>query len=137
MVRRQDKKADILILEFSRDESEAFLTINKPRSAPPIKKDYVIDFLTERGIVESIDHEALEHLLNEPGPREKVCIARGKKVVLSRKGAVIYPCLPSKNQDICSAEPVDHREINGIVAISKGEVVAQLRGALTSSADSC
>jgi len=116
-----------IIVNISNDYYEAYLTIELEKDIlENLNKEVIITSLKEKNINYGIKHSYIESIINEKKPVKKVLIAEGKKHKNGEDGKIIYnfDINETPKPTLLTNGKVDHKNLNYIHKVSKGEVLA-------------
>ncbi|MDF2545867.1 MAG: hypothetical protein K0R93_765 [Anaerosolibacter sp.] len=115
-----------VIVEVSKDEMKAFVTIIPPYGGKMVTKENVIESLNAAGVNYGIDSIAIENLLIESSFNRKVEVARGKDAIYGLDGTLQYMFdTHSKiRPELLEDGSVNLKELHLIHNVKKGDVLA-------------
>ncbi|MBB6216504.1 hypothetical protein HNQ80_002606 [Anaerosolibacter carboniphilus] len=119
------KDAEVLV-EISKDEMRAFITIIPPKGGRMVTKENVIETLTTAGVVYGIDSIAIENLMIESNFNKKVEVARGKDAIHGIDGTMQYMFdIHTKiRPEVLEDGSVNLKELHLIHNVKKGDILA-------------
>ena len=119
-------------LTVSKDEYEAYITVQKPINEGDFHQEDIKKFLKDNKIVYGIKDEELENIFREKIFDQNILIASGQKVIDGKDGGIKYYFDTEIKPKMDDKGNVNYREINLIQNVKKGqkliEVVPPLKG---------
>ncbi len=117
-----------VIIELSKDDMEAFLTVTEPDGGNETKKEIIMEKLKEKGIVYGIDEKSFDDVLIDKKFNEKILVAKGLEAEAGADGHIQYKFeqdTENKGKMLENGR-MDYKSISNIVNVVKGEVLAEL-----------
>jgi uncharacterized protein len=113
---------------ISVDKMKAFVTFYPPEGGKMLSLEEVLDLLSKQGVIYGINKTTLDTIVSYPVYNEMICMAEGTTPVNGQNGKVDFKFDVSKDHKPTILEDgrVDHRELNLIESVKKGQLLCSL-----------